>query len=88
VWRFLLGLACLRLSGLFETDVRLKAARLSPMASNARKPKDYGALPLSPNRTFLFSPRSGGPPESRAAASFNATVIELPRVSQYSALSE
>jgi hypothetical protein len=37
--------------------------------------------------TFLFSPRFGGLPESRAAASFNATVIELPRVSQYSALS-
>jgi ATP dependent DNA ligase domain len=37
--------------------------------------------------TFSFSPRSGGLPAILAIASFNATVIELPRVSQYSALS-
>jgi hypothetical protein len=38
-------------------------------------------------RTFFASPRSGGPPVSRAAASLRATVIALPRASQNSALS-
>jgi hypothetical protein len=40
-----------------------------------------------PIRTFFASPRSGGPPVSRAAASLRATVIALPRASQNSALS-